>query len=143
MATEHSPEHELAAIWLIAARTMVAARTCTPRADNAAGGLYAQAILGLSEESCLAVKGSEGFAHMTLVDCLGGLRTLPREQAEKILTGVMMIAYANRRMEPREVRWASSLASAAGISPDEFQRCCASARVIASMLQPEAAEPAA
>ena len=43
---------------------------------------------------------------MTLLDCLGMLRELPREYGERIMTGVMMIAYANRSMHPLEVRWA-------------------------------------
>ena len=81
----------------------------------------------------------EHIENKTLIDCLSGVRQLPREMAEKILTGVMMISYADRKMRPLEVRWASMLASAIEVSPADFQRCCVNARVIASMLRPHGA----
>jgi hypothetical protein len=68
---------------------------------------------------------------------LSGVQQLPNDLAEKILTGVMMISYADRKMKPLEVRWASMLASAIDMTPDNFQRCCVNARVIASMLRPQ------
>ena len=55
------------------------------------------------------------------------------------MTGVMMIAYADRSMHPLEVRWASMLASALSMSVDDFQRCCVNARVISGMLGTHAA----
>jgi uncharacterized tellurite resistance protein B-like protein len=109
----------------------------TPGTDDASPGLYAQAILGISEDGCLEAKQAERIGVMTLVDCLGTVQRLPREDREKIVTGVLMIAYADRRMHTLEVRWASMLASAAGLSPEDFQHCCASARVIAAMLRPQ------
>ena len=62
------------------------------------------------------------------------------EESEKLLTGVMMIAYADRSMKPLEVRWASMLASAVNVTPDVFQRCCVNARIIASMLRPSSGD---
>jgi hypothetical protein len=107
-----------------------------PSVQEAATGLYAQAIIGLSEEECRIAKDAQHIANKTLIDCLSGVRRLPRDLAEKILTGVMMISYSDRSMKPLEVRWASMLASAIEVSPDDFQRCCVNARIIASMLRP-------
>ncbi|MEE2912549.1 MAG: hypothetical protein VX436_01955 [Planctomycetota bacterium] len=127
----------LATLWFLAARAMAVAGEDIPVVQEAASGLYAQAILGLTEEECKKAKDAEHISNKTLIDCLSGLRSLPTELAEKIITGVMMICYSDRSMQPLEVRWASMLASAIEISPDNFQRCCVNARVIASMLRPQ------
>lgn len=127
----------LATLWFLAARAMAIAGEDMPVVQEAATGLYAQAILGLSEEECKDAKEAEHISNRTLIDCLSGLRNLPSELAEKVITGVMMISYADRSMRPLEVRWASMLASAIEIAPDDFQRCCVNARVIASMLRPQ------
>ena len=127
----------LATLWFLAARAMAIAGEDMPVVQEAATGLYAQAILGLSEEECKKAKDAEHISNKTLIDCLSGLRNLPSELAEKVITGVMMISYADRSMRPLEVRWASMLASAIEITPDDFQRCCVNARVIASMLRPQ------
>ena len=74
------------------------------------------------------------MATLTLLDCLAKLRGVPREIGEKIMTGVMMIAYSDRSMHPLEVRWASMLASSLSMNVDDFQRCCVNARVMSSML---------
>ena len=129
----------LATLWFLSARTMVVAGEDMPTVQEAATGLYAQAILGFSEEECKEAKNEKHIGNKTLIDCLSGIQQLPREIAEKILTGIMMISYADRRMKPLEVRWASMLASAIGVSPDDFQRCCVNARIIASMLRPHGA----
>ena len=128
--------HDLATLWFLSARTMAIAGEDIPSVQEAATGLYAQAIIGLSEEECRIAKDAQHIANKTLIDCLSGVRRLPRDLAEKILTGVMMISYSDRSMKPLEVRWASMLASAIEVSPDDFQRCCVNARIIASMLRP-------
>lgn len=132
-----SESTNLATLWFLAARAMAIAGEDMPVVQEAATGLYAQAILGLSEEECKDAKDAEHISNKTLIDCLSGLRNLPSELAEKVITGVMMISYADRSMRPLEVRWASMLASAIEITPDDFQRCCVNARVIASMLRPQ------
>jgi hypothetical protein len=132
---ESTPVH-LATLWFLSARAMAIAGEDMPTVQEAATGLYAQAILGFSEDVCVEAKDADHISNKTLIDCLSGVRQLPQELAEKILTGVMMISYADRKMKPLEVRWASMLASAIDISPDNFQRCCVNARVIASMLRP-------
>ena len=126
----------LATLWFLSARTMAVAGEDMPTVQEAATGLYAQAILGFSEVDCSKAKDVDHISNKTLIDCLSGVQQLPKELAEKILTGVMMISYADRKMKPLEVRWASMLASAIDVTPDEFQRCCVNARVIASMLRP-------
>ena len=131
-------QEQLATLWFIAARAMAVADGTVPAVKEASAGLYAQAILGLSEETCRVAKSPESIGNLTLVDCLAGVHALPRELAEKIMTGVMMIAFADGHMEPLEVRWASMLASACEMTDEDFQRCCASARVIASMFNPTA-----
>ncbi len=128
--------HDLATLWFLSARTMAIAGEDMPSVQEAATGLYAQAIIGLSEEECRIAKDAQHIANKTLIDCLSGVRRLPHDLAEKILTGVMMISYSDRSMKPLEVRWASMLASAIEVSPDDFQRCCVNARIIASMLRP-------
>ncbi|MCP3905061.1 MAG: hypothetical protein GY715_15665 [Planctomycetes bacterium] len=135
------PEADLAAVWFLAARAMYIASGQAPASENASAGLYAQAILGVSEEACLEAKSQEKMGVLTLVDCLSAVSRLPHGVQEKIITGVMMVAYADRRMATLEVRWASMLASAAGLTTDEFQRICASARVIAAMLRPRGEAP--
>ncbi len=131
-----SNQIHLATLWFLAARAMAIAGEDMPTVQEAATGLYAQAILGFTEEICRESKDAGRINNKTLIDCLSGVRQLPKDIAEKILTGVMMISYADRKMKPLEVRWASMLASAIEISPDNFQRCCVNARVIASMLRP-------
>ncbi|MBT5137383.1 MAG: hypothetical protein HOK75_01190 [Phycisphaerae bacterium] len=129
----------LATLWFLSARAMAVAGADMPTVQEAATGLYAQAILGFSEEDCRKAKSADHISNKTLIDCLSGVQQLPKEVAEKILTGVMMISYADRKMKPLEVRWASMLASAIDVTPDDFQRCCVNARVIASMLRPHGA----
>ena len=131
-----SEQLDLATLWFLSARTMAIAGEDMPTVQEAATGLYAQAIIGLNEDECRVAKNAEHIANKTLIDCLSGARRLPRELAEKVLTGVMMISYSDRSMKPLEVRWASMLASAIEVTPDEFQRCCVNARIIASMLRP-------
>ncbi|MGY8753922.1 MAG: hypothetical protein ACKVIO_08505 [Phycisphaerales bacterium] len=134
-----SDQLHLATLWFLSARAMAVAGEEMPTVQEAATGLYAQAILGFTEDICCEAKYAEHISNKTLIDCLSGVRQLPREMAEKILTGVMMISYSDRSMKPLEVRWASMLASAIEVSPDDFQRCCVNARVIASMLRPHGA----
>jgi hypothetical protein len=131
---------ELATTWFLAARAMYAARGPAPEVapNEASAGLYAQTVLGLSEEACLEATNAGHIGARSLVDCLGVVDRLPHEIAEKIVSGVMMLAYRDGRMHPLEVRWASMLASAARFSTEDFQRCCASARAIAALLRPGA-----
>ena len=133
---KHDDPADLARTWFVAARAMAVADGTVPAVKEASAGLYAQAILGLSEDDCRHAKSPERMKHQTLVDCLAAVHALPADAAEKIMTGVMMIAFADGHMEPLEVRWASMLASACEMSDEDFQRCCASARVIASMFNP-------
>ena len=125
---------ELASLWFLSARAMSAADGTLGTSRQGAAGLYAQAILGISEETCREAKADENIATLTLLDCLGRLAHVSAEVGEKIMTGVMMIAYANRTMHALEVRWASMLASALEMNADDFQRCCVNARVMAGML---------
>ena len=127
-------EKELATLWFLAARAMAVADGRLTLSRQGAAGLYAQAILGLSEEACISAKSDDSMASLTLLDCLGRLRGVSTEVGEKIMTGVMMIAYSDRSMHPLEVRWASMLASALSMDVDDFQRCCVNARVMSSML---------
>ena len=137
---EQKTSSEVATLWFLAARTMAVAGGELPSVQEAATGLYAQAILGFTEEDCQVAKSPHQIDNKTLIDCLSGVRQLSKELAEKILTGVMMISYADRTMTPLEVRWASMLASAIEVTPDEFQKCCVNARVIASMLRPQGSQ---
>jgi len=132
--SEEISDLKLATLWFLAARAMSAGSGALSTSRQAAAGLYAQAILGVSEEACREAKHDDNIATLTLLDCLGSLSSVSREVGEKIMTGVMMIAYADRSMHPLEVRWASLLASALELSSDDFQRCCVNARVMASML---------
>jgi len=134
---EQTPSSDVATLWFLAARTMAVAGAELPAVQEAATGLYAQAILGFSEHDCQFAKSPKQIDNKTLIDCLSGVRQLPKELAEKILTGVMMISYADRTMTPLEVRWASMIASAIEVTPEQFQKCCVNARVIASMLRPQ------
>lgn len=127
-------EIEVASLWFLAARAMSAGDGTMSTSRQAAAGLYAQAILGISEDACREAKSDDNISSLTLIDCLAMLRNVARETGEKIMTGVMMIAYADRSMHPLEVRWASMLASAIELEGDDFQRCCVNARVMAGML---------
>lgn len=138
--TEDGSDLELATLWFLSARAMSAADGTLGTSRQAAAGLYAQAILGISEEACERAKSDEHIAGLTLLDCLGRLAAVPRDTGEKIMTGVMMIAYANLSMHPLEVRWASMLASALQLEGDDFQRCCVNARVMAGMLDTHGSE---
>jgi len=141
MTTTEVSETELATVWFLAARAMYVASGQEPGTENASAGLYAQAILGVSEEACFAAKDPEHMGVFTLVDCLSILSRMPHDLQEKIITGAMMVAYADRGMATLEVRWASMLASAANLTPDEFQRTCAAARVMSAMLKPRGEAP--
>ncbi|MCH2161265.1 MAG: hypothetical protein MK085_05260 [Phycisphaerales bacterium] len=124
----------LATTWNLAARAMVAAGEDNGNARQAACGLYAQGILGLSEEICREVKSPDSIDKLTLVDCLAMLNNLDGESGEKIMTGLLMLAYSDGCLTPLEVRWASMTATALKLGPDEFQRCAVNARVVATML---------
>ena len=131
---------QLATTCFLAARTMAVADGNVPKVKEAAAGLYARAILELPERVCIEAKQPDNIGSLRVEDCLVAVRNLPRDLGEKIMTGVMMIAYANREMHPLEVRWASMLASAIGLSEEDFQRCCVGARVIATLLNPSEEE---
>ena len=134
MSAVDQSELELATLWFLAARAMCAADGVFSTASQGAAGLYAQAVLGVSESACEEAKEDHNVSSLTLVDCLGRLAEVSPDVGEKIMTGVMMIAYANRTMHPLEVRWASMLASALRLEADDFQRCCVNARVMSGML---------
>ena len=125
---------ELATTWFLAARAMTVAAGHLCASREATAGLYGRAILGLDEETCLAEKSPECIGERSLVDCLASIKAMGIAQAAKVVTGVMLIAYADASMHPLEVRWASMLASAAGLEEASFQACCANARVIATMM---------
>jgi hypothetical protein len=125
---------DLATTWFLAARAMTVAAGHLDPAREATAGLYGRAILGLDEETCLAAKTPEQVGCRTLVDCLASTAAMPAGHAAKLVTGIMLIAYADASMHPLEVRWASMLASAANLDEASFQACCVNARVIASMM---------
>ncbi|MCH2138517.1 MAG: hypothetical protein MK074_05655 [Phycisphaerales bacterium] len=127
-------ELELATTWFLAARAMTVARGHVEPSREATAGLYGRAMLGLDEELCLAAKTPEQIGSRTLVDCLASIRAMGEAEAARIVTGVMLIAYADASMHPLEVRWASMLASAAGLNETSFQACCVNARVIAGLM---------
>ncbi len=77
---------DLPTLWFLCARTMAVAGEDLPTVQEAATGLYAQAILGLTEEECRKAKDAEHISNKTLIDCLAGVRALPSEEAEKLLT---------------------------------------------------------
>ena len=68
------------------------------------------------------------------------LSQLDREVGEKVMAGLMMLAYSDGHMTPLEVRWASMAAAALALEPDDFQKCAVNARVVATMLAPRAEE---
>ncbi|MEC8734046.1 MAG: hypothetical protein VXX86_03660 [Planctomycetota bacterium] len=127
-------ENELATLWFLPARAMSVAGGGLSASRQGAGGLYAQAMLGISEEACIQAKSDESMASLTLLDCLARLGHVPKDVGERIMTGVMMIAYSDQTMQPLEVRWASMIASAMSMDVDDFQRCCVNARVMSSMM---------
>lgn len=127
-------ELKLPLVWNLSARAMISAGKNVRNARQAASGLYAQGILGISEEDCRRAKAPEVIDHLTLVDCLSLLAAFDNETGEKIMTGLMMLAYSDGHMTALEVRWASMVSEAIGLSPDGFQKCAVNARVIATML---------
>ena len=84
-----SESTNLATLWFLAARAMAIAGEDMSVVQEAATGLYAQAILGLTEEECKKAKDAEHISNKTLIDCLSGLRNLPSDLAEKVITGVI------------------------------------------------------
>ncbi len=128
---------DLATTWFLAARTMACGGEEPSLAEEAAAGLFARAILGLDEETCIAAKEKDHMQSLTLIDCMAMAGKLPRGTADQVVTGVMMIAYAVASMHPLQVRWASMIASAMNMTEERFQRCCVNARVVASMLPHE------
>jgi len=138
---EKSPD-ALAVAWNLGARAMIAAGDDVRNARQAASGLYAQGILGLSEDDCRRAKSSEAIDQLTLVDCLSSLSHLDADAGEKVMTGLMMLAYSDGRMTALEVRWASMVATALNLQPEQFQQCAVNARVVATMLAPSAQEQA-
>ena len=128
---------DLATVWFLAARAMACGGDEPTLAEEAAAGLFARAILGLVEETCIAAKAPSHMQAQTLIDCMAMAGELPRGTADQVMTGVMMIAYAAASMQPLQVRWASMLASSMEMNEDRFQRCCVNARVVASMLPHE------
>lgn len=129
-------QHRLAVAWNLGARAMIAAGEDLRNARQAASGLYAQGILGLTEEDCRRAKCSDAIDDLTLVDCLSILSKLDSDSGEKVMTGLMMLAYSDGHMTPMEVRWASMVATALDLKPNEFQQCAVNARVVATMLAP-------
>ena len=55
---------------------------------------------------------------------------------KKILTGALMIALLDHRMDAAEVRWASVLASAMRLPTQRVEECCLGARILTDMLHP-------
>ncbi|MSR18851.1 MAG: hypothetical protein EXS00_06760 [Phycisphaerales bacterium] len=137
---------ELATAWFVTARAMAVAAIADPSwsldevrgkaldaSRHSGAGLYAQAVLGLAEQDCIMGKSPERIGRMTLVDCLATARGMPEDQAEKIMTGAMMMAFAQRQLTPLAARFASMLASAFELTPAQFESCCLSGRVLADM----------
>ena len=102
----------------------------------AAAGLFAQAVLRLSEDVCIEGKSPARMSRLSLIDCLSGVAALPMDMREKFFIGAIMIALLDRRMDPSEVRWASALASAMQLSPRQIEECCLGARILTDMLHP-------
>ncbi len=128
---------ERATLWFLAAGAMDAASGEGAREHRpSAAGLFAQAILGFSEDACIEGKSSKRISRLTLIDCLSGVAALPIDLREKFLTGALMIALLDRRMDPAEVRWASALASAMRLSSQQVEECCLGARILTDMLHP-------
>ncbi len=126
----------LGTVWFLVARAMVAAGGEEAIHKQSAGGLYAQAVLGLTEDECIAAKDPGHCAPLTLVDAVSMLETMPLESGEKLLTGLIMLSFMDRRMSPMEARLVSIVASALDLTPKEVEECCLSARVLADVLAP-------
>ncbi len=126
----------LGTVWFLIARAMVAAGGEEAIHKQSAGGLYAQAVLGLTEDECIASKDPGRCQPLTLVDAVSMLETMPLESGEKLLTGLIMLSFMDRRMSPMEARLVSIVASALDVSAKEVEECCLSARVLADVLAP-------
>ncbi len=128
---------ERATLWFLTARGMAAASADQAvDAQPSAAGLFAQGVLGLSEDACIEGKSPARIGRLSLIDCLSGVAALPPDIQEKFLTGAVMIALLDRRMDPAEVRWASVLASAMRLSTQRVEECCLGARILADLLHP-------
>lgn len=103
---------------------------------SSAAGLFAQSVLGFSEDVCIEGKSFARMQRLSLMDCLAGVAALPLEIREKFLTGALMIALLDRTMDPSEVRWASALASAMKLTAAQVEECCLGARILTDMLHP-------
>ena len=132
-----SQDIERATLWFLTARGMAAACSNPSGVTQlSAAGLFAQSVLGFSEDVCVEAKSPARTGRLSLIDCLAGVATLPIETREKFLTGALMIALLDRKMDPSEVRWASALASAMRITPTQVEECCLGARILTDMLHP-------
>lgn len=128
---------EQATLWFLTARGMAAASSDqTSDTQPSAAGLFAQAVLGLSEDACIVGKSPAKINRLSLIDCLSGVAALPPDIQERFLTGALMIALLDRRMDPAEVRWASVLANAMRLSTQRVEECCLGARILTDMLHP-------
>jgi hypothetical protein len=128
---------ERATLWFLAARFMAAAsEDIAVDSQPSAAGLFAQAVLGLSEDVCIEGKSPARINKLSLNDCLSGVTALPPETQEKFLTGVLMIALLDRQMDAAEVRWATILTSAMRLSAQRVEECCLGARILTDMLHP-------
>ena len=78
-------ELKLPVVWNLSARAMISAGKNVRNARQAASGLYAQGILGISEADCRRAKAPEVIDHLTLVDCLSLLSECDAETGEKLL----------------------------------------------------------
>ncbi|MDA0803440.1 MAG: hypothetical protein O2819_06760 [Planctomycetota bacterium] len=126
----------LGTAWFLVARAIVAAGGKEAIHKQSAGGLYAQAVLGLTEAECIAAKDPARCAPLTLVDAISMLERMPQEVGEKLLTGLMMLAFMDRSISPMEARLVSIVASALDLSSKQAEECCLSARVLADVLAP-------
>ena len=86
-------EKELATLWFLAARAMAVADGGTSITRQGAGGLYAQAILGLSEEVCAEAKSDDSLATLTLLDCLSMLAHKAIVISDKHMFGLTSNSY--------------------------------------------------
>ena len=128
---------ERATLWFLTARGMAAASgDIAVDSQPSAAGLFAQAVLGLSEDACIEGKSAARINQLSLIDCLSGVAALPPETQEKFLTGALMIALLDHRMDAAEVRWASVLASAMRLPTQRVEECCLGARILTDMLHP-------
>ncbi|MSR69900.1 MAG: hypothetical protein EXS17_06090 [Phycisphaerales bacterium] len=132
-----SADIERATLWFLTARGMTAAcANQTAQTQLSAAGLFAQSVLGFSEDVCIEGKSPARIERLSLIDCLAGVAALPIETREKFLTGALMIALLDRKMDPSEVRWASALASAMRLNSAQVEECCLGARILTDMLHP-------